>query len=1294
MNKKIVFSLAVLSTFSNINAEELSISGASDCLSGNISLDNLKKCTTLRKDPKQDDFYIQCVSNERDIAYESGEFHLINILTQNAAASQPEKVRYEALRKCGMTYYDSRMAAAFKAQVKHRANLGEANDFISSYKNLLNNTKNLSNECKAVYNAEKQYISDNSKSLNNLDLSPYYKVLGVSKPNIIDLKNGSREFKKTVKLLTDVRGENNDRKVVQEFYQEFKTYSTGRVMVSSSMNNEQEPYIVYLLDQQEPKAYVGDGWYPDIFRHFSDIIGDFTLSSNNVVSNGKGCSYIDDKINSYESPRREDSNKLIYVDERYDALSMQGVCDAYRGVFEKGDRNSYDFNRAKEMFILKNSKIKPFNYSDYFADYNDSKNNNRTNDYKGGVNKCYNYDLEKFTSTYSRASYFDWLNTRSFAKDNAFSTWQRQHGVFSIHKNNGNHKGVFTDDTGNELQEYYFSVNARPSFKPDRHGFTLAKREIIPTVISELKVKFVPDANYFTITDSANQDSITKALKATSLDDVYISLNNNKMPFTAADRVTDEGDLKTSIKYYMTEFELTKEKISNVNGPVSEKPVNIKTDLTKIELFVKEDIKGFGLKFGKEAFKKLVNITDKEIEDGNRYSIKLTPKVIVEEITERYQEHECPTSGNCKAVTKERKYTRPMYQESGVDIVKGSSKGNIEIILGGMNMPKGATLGSAYTDENNIVIDDKEIVSSKVKIADKIYTRTNEQNIFLGFKLPSEYSVENRYIKFLNEDNTDLNAKVFSKGYKLQKEVGNNDKTCNGYYKLSNEMIIQLNKKLPVSQNNKFRYKIAEFDKIFDECVELGSKESNEFTIRPEEIKYKISGKDSFDKNAGKIDDRYLNNNVTFTADIKDDKFGIGIAELRVAYAKPLTGVKTFNLEDENANLLNRVDNTTTSFVNFNKNNGNFAIKTVFPMVTDAKILLAENKFTYEDLKDDLCKNTNESLYKHEANKIGTDGKINCQTPGNEIDVNFTASQSFSLEKDTKGKDIKVSVTNTHFVDYVPFSDLDGERLRIPLQVANTNNGSYFYKKYDSNTIKAELNLTYKTEPKDVDKIIIKTFSDLDVKATSKKNVFELSGLNDKFNDKLTALNIADKLSSYNDSDFDAKNFAKFEYKIGYPKTIGGKPNLVREFVISNADSKITFANGKEEVKNNIFTKSEEYRFAYTGLFFKDIKVSGKSVNTHNIESTSAGLLKYVENKGFEKINTKVNNFEGLYNNAIGSFNLISDYSRSSLSGNKYEIPNNLKHNQYVKDTIRFNIKDPAYKYLDSYSTFTIEFIK
>ncbi|MBZ7984207.1 hypothetical protein [Campylobacter sp. RM12647] len=1295
MNRKIVFSLVLLSAFSYANAEnrvELQIgivdtdnanqhsNHLNKCINsvpGNRSVDGLNDCAKLRK--MNDKFYVQCFANPdisddtyKTLSENSSYFHLINILTQKGdVVKNPEKVRYEALRQCGVSYFDARMYSAYKMAVKYTP-YDEARNFIVSYRDKVIQPKisSASEVCKRVLNAELNYINNSQKGLDDIDYDPYYAAVGFRTPEVQNFSS-SKTFSTNVKLKSDLDG-NDKKKFIEEYYKEFHANTTGRVIVSSSPTVINSQYLVYLLDQNE---FAGsNGW---VYRNFSNVVGDKTNAGD--IQGMKGCSSLSNVSLTTYSIASWDVNKLIFVNENYNNSVVLGVCDVYNKYLELNNNpNTFAKDRALEAIILKNSKIKPFDYGDLLSDYNDNKNGNRVNDYAGGVSKCYNYDLEHYSSQYSRANYFDYLNQEDFRKDDAKEIVRKNY-VFSIHKNNTTRKGIVLGDD----DTYNFSVNVRPSFVTNKQYNSQGKGSVVTTQVSNLAVKFIPDANYYQITNEANQTDKkdSKPLKVTNLDDVYIALNNNKTPFNAEDRKANN----ISVKYYLTSFELTKQRMADANGAVDSKTEVISTN-TKYELVQKENIAGFGLKFTKDTFKKLAKIDDNDLLKGNIYKFTFKPLEIVEEITETNREEVCPTSGACKIQEVKRTYERPMFQASGVDIVKGAPKGSVEIILGHSEMPNGINFGTAYNNIDATKILENNKIASNTKVADKIYTRTSSQDIYLGFTKPDVKVLYNQYIKFYNGSD-ELNADIYNGSKKLSKSTTE----CKGYYPIDNKMVLHLKDKLAVNQNYQYRYEIAEYDSIFEECSVLGDRSSNTFSIRPDSITYKVGTLDTFDKKAGKEDKKYPNNNVTFTADLKDDRFGISVAELKVSDSKG--SVKKFYLEDKNSVQLNQVGSksTTRTFVDFNKANGNFDIKTVFPLVTDAQIAFSENKFTIGDLEQDLCVNSNVAVDITNANKINSDGKINCQTPGNELTVNFIADETLGLQIDNTNMAIRPYLVNKSFTNYVPFSDNDSERLALPLQVSNKNTNNYFYKKFANDDATLNITLGYEPTP-NVNKVIIKADSEtLGVTATSgTKGGFKVTGLNSGFDNALSLIDPSAKLSTYDDSKFNAKEFGKILVKIGYPKYDGTKPNLDPKFLIKSAEAKIVFNGGGSLPVSNLLTNP--YEFAFTGLFFKDLnKNTGK---TRKISETDAWLFKYENNK-FVKMDSKnLNNYSKVYNDAKGGFSFISDYSKTEIAGDTYKVPTNLENNQYIKDTLRFRVKDKAFSYLDSDATFTIEFVK
>lgn len=1302
MNKKIVFSLALLSAFSYASADtrtplQIGIAQGDsvqqhqghldkcfDLRTDNRTVDGLNDCAKLRK--FNDDIYVHCkANNEVGLTENSDYFHLINILTQKGDVyKNPEKVRYVALRQCGITYYESRMYSAYKTAFIYNKN-DDAVKYIDGYNKTIEGLaeKEKRPVCKKVFEAELDYIknhlvktnSDSKISLDDIDFDPYYKAVGYYAPTIQGL-NANEFGIGSVKLQSNFSSVN--KKMLQEFYKEFQVNTTGRVIVSSSPAVTNGQYLVYLLDQNDFAS--SNGW---IYKNFSNIVGDKTNA--NDIEGMRGCSSLDPYINPPLNPSTIDSshrNKLIFINEKYNNEVVLGVCDVYNRYLSINDelKNNYSNekkfikDRALEAIILKNSKIKPYSENDKFlADYNtDSSYGNRVNDYAGGVSKCYNYNLEDYNSSYSRAYYLDWKNELDYRKDDAKEI-SRKNYVFSIHKPNGGHKGIFL----NEGSSYNFSVNIRPSLK------FITNRDLRETNVSDIKIKFIPDADYYQITDEANKtdkkDNVP--LKVTNLNDVYIALNNSKTKFNASDRLADN----ISVKYYLTKFEITKQQIANENGAIDGTKEVISDNNSKYELVLKDNINGeFGLRFTEDTFLKLAKFSKeelkKELDKGNVYSLKFTPLEIMEHITETNKVEDCPKSGVCKIVDEKREYYRPMFQASGVDIIKGAPKGSVEIILGNTKMPN-TTFGTAYNIVDSDMVIENNKISSNTKIANKIYTRTNKQDIYIGFTKDNNKPLYNQYIKFYN-GSKELEADVYNSNKRVTKVITE----CQGYYPIDNKMVLHL-KKMDVGQDYNFSYKIAEYDTKFNSCFELGEIKSNNFSIRPEGLEYTVAGKDSFEKKVGRNDTNYKDNDVVINASIKDDRFGVGIAELRVDDSKGNNFV--FSLEDKNKNQLN--DLAKDIFADFNKD-GDFAIKTVFPMVTDAKIALAESKFTIDDYKNGLCEDNNKAVNKKTANEINSKGKIYCQTPGNELSVNFSANETLGLEKDNNENAISPYLTNQNFVNYVPFSDKDGERLAIPLQITSKNASEYFYKKFSDNEAKLLLDLKYSKVP-NLNKMIVKVDpanTTLDITATSKIGEFSINNLNKTFDEKLVELK-GIKLSDYDEINFDAKDFGKINFKIGYLKNTGTKPNLDPVFKIIGANAKVEFKNSKPLEYPNILSNS--YEFAYTGMFFKDLnKNTGKS---REIKPDDAWVFKYDNNKFVKVPNANINDFKKLFNGAKGDFIFTSDYSRNAFKGNTYNIPSNVSNNQYFKDTLRFRI-DPSNNnsYLDSNASFTIEFIK
>ena len=134
---------------------------------------------------------------------------------------------------------------------------------------------------RSVLEAELNYINNYAqKSLDDIDYAPYYSAVGFKAPVVQELINNKEYGIGNINLKSSLK--NNDKKIVQDFYKEFKVNTTGRVVVSSSPTNKNGQYLVYLLDQNE---FAGsNGW---IYRNFSNIVGDKTNAGD--IYGMKGC---------------------------------------------------------------------------------------------------------------------------------------------------------------------------------------------------------------------------------------------------------------------------------------------------------------------------------------------------------------------------------------------------------------------------------------------------------------------------------------------------------------------------------------------------------------------------------------------------------------------------------------------------------------------------------------------------------------------------------------------------------------------------------------------------------------------------------------------------------------------------------------------------------------------------------------------------------------------------------------------------------------------------------------------
>lgn len=1252
MNKKIVFSMSLLSTFAvNLSAYDfcsdinnngckellLGISNKSNennrlsnCLNANSPDSGNERgrwsyddCTKLRK--SNDNFAIQCYQGRATpLATNPSEFHKVNLMMDRS------KARYDALRSCGIQHYDSRKYTLCKFNDQARS---DCKDFIKKYDSLVRRTLSGSQgTCNAILSAEAYDLGYyEAKTMINIDdyhnylkyqlgSSQYYAMFKLEAP--INLQEQNQVY-----FIAEPKFDvSSNTKIVQDTFKEFTTNTTGRIEVSSNADKTYTRALIYMTEQYDAE------WQVDNFAKY--VVG------NKAVEQWfKGFDYLIWGTGVNGKFSGTDENKVLQINE-YNFSGAQGAGNIYEH-FVNYSKKQKDY----EYIFLKNSRITPMANTTY-DDYSENK---REGGNLGGPSKCYNFDLQEYKSTYLRSNFFDYQNKNYYVvNDGAVGDGkQPKQYTFSIHKTFGSTKGIFEEGKTSK-----FSINVRPSFdNSSPHEYNTTNRA--GGIYNAINFKFYADADKLFVTDTTRNHNrnTTKALRVSNLDDVYIALQNQGKPIPVR---------KDGTRYYITKYTMTKKLLSDANGPASNAKEETVNDRI-IELKPKEGIDGLGLVFSQKSFYDLVGITKKDLDSGKLYEITFKIDIIVDD------------NGF---------YTRPLFEKNSERIVSGKQEGDFRIIVGKGQMPK-VNFGTAYNpkDSDKVIKDNKK--SPDTQIAGKIYTRTNNQDIYLGFNIPTK-AYNEQFVRFLNNDGKDLDVVAYDEYKQLNTKNGK----CDGYYPTTNPLVIKLKNKLSVGQDYRLRYEIAEYDGVTEECIPLGDNTSNSFSIRPESIEYKVNSLEKFDKNAGKVDSKYTDNNVTFTSN-KDDRFGIGVAELRVSDSKAKE--LKFYLEDENSNQL-KAPSKNPYFANFSSN-GEFKIKTVFPMVTDAKIVFAENKFTINDLKEELCTNNDDALDIASANKIDKNGKINCQTPGNELQVNFIANEELGFAYNEK-LGLKRDKLNI-----LAFSDDDNDQLLFPVQLQNkVNDGrmdKYFYKKYTSDTasVTYEFN-TLNINSANFNKRVINVEANLPI--TSNTNIyFNISGLNTQgFDTKLAALNKDEKLSGYDESLFDASEFGKVKLSLRYPKKTNNIFNQLPKFVITNKSKASFNINGTIMER----TLDKNYDVAFTALKFKDISCKPSKTTNCFKDSISLGKVQFVyfdETNKEKAIKTKDNSvtsrvvYDGNLIDLASNVDYVADYG-TKITTLDYQFDKKYTNQTYVKDSIKV-VPTKGNSYLDANVSFTIE---
>lgn len=615
---------------------------------------------------------------------------------------------------------------------------------------------------------------------------------------------------------------------------------------------------------------------------------------------------------------------------------------------------------------------------------------------------------------------------------------------------------------------------------------------------------------------------------------------------------------------------------------------------------------------------------------------------------------------NIEIIEKIGNYERPIFQESGIDIIKGS-----------INAPKIAEdliFKTAYVD-NDLVIKNGKI-NKATQFGNAIYTTLANKEFYVQLETANNDEI---YLDFNPNGNFKIISAYDNNGL-VEKTKAN--EVCEGKYK-AKKMILKLLANNP-NQINYLNYsqyfvKNENGEKV---CKQLANKDesmdfkSNEFAIRPAEFEIGISKL---------TQEAFTPKNISFTSDnLKGfNDLAIGIADLFVSYEGNSKKFALLNNENEKITIFandKRLSNLEkTNFANVD-NNGNFDLIINFPLATEAKIELAETNFAKNDKDLGLC--IGDIFDKNTAN-IQQNGKISCYIPlKDNLDINFLAiskatnyeyancsndinkCEGYDKEKDlidlAKIED-KIGIKNSLY-NKIMLGDKDALIYTLDLESKNSNN------KFIPTKFKEGISLI----------IDIGNLGDVIVNEGNFKRInISLEELNEAYKKAFNNLEESLKLSDfkeYTKEEASYKNVSKFSFKKDYVKPV----------------QKITLSAYVDGFDRFNIAYNNAYDVAYTGLFFKDIKVNAKSKTLEYPRDCDFG---YYDNVGGKLVFVKDNRLR--LKNVLEKVNFASDY-KSTIT-NDYTLITN-SNSQYVKDTIRFTPK-LGYEYLsNTKNSFTIEF--
>lgn len=618
-------------------------------------------------------------------------------------------------------------------------------------------------------------------------------------------------------------------------------------------------------------------------------------------------------------------------------------------------------------------------------------------------------------------------------------------------------------------------------------------------------------------------------------------------------------------------------------------------------------------------------------------------------------------------------FDRPIFQESGRDIVKGTLDSN--------PVAEELVFKTAYVDDaNNSVIKNNKI-NPDTKYGDAIYTTLVGKDFYVQLDGTSEEEI---YVDFSSNGSFTIDS-VYNENGIINKTTATANDPCGDKYPLQ-KMIVKLKAKSP-SQINSLGYTqytvgVKNGQKV---CQQLDSEKgssdfkSNDFAIRPEY--FETTPKDSIIQEAGK----------TITHDFSSKELA--------NYNGLKIGFSEIELKDDDLNLIGKNGENVSFKVDKAQDvnvNGGFNLDINFPVATEVKLNLAETSFAENDKTNGYCIG-NESDFSKDTANTSKNGKIHCYIPVKEkINVTFTSTvvaqnkeysqcSESDIEKcdnynPTTGKieidtNSKIGIKNPVY-DKLMVGDANGLVYTLSLISVNSDN-NFVPTKY---TKPLMVDVKLKVNDANLLNSLKATNNDEDYQKTkvSDGEIYNLDISTDKLNEKYknalkdllgkTDVTLSSMVGNYTEDDVKYENVTTFAFdknKITPLQKVQLEVN----------------ASGADDYKINLV---RDYDVAYTGLLFKDVKAD-KGNNVKSVKFKTDYVFGYYDSN-YNFVNDSANLKEKNIDNKV-MFN--TTYSSTKVSANEFT---NTAATQYIKDSIKFYTSED---YLNnSKNIFTIEFIK